>query len=176
MVFVHKPKDDSFWWFKVVAPMPSATLAQANDLFDVSFAERKKEWNDLYKGGKVVEKVNDKTEVCHFQYDPAMMLMSARDVCYVKTRRDLDNGAFLLSYRSVEHEGAPVTKDFVRMELQGANLIQPRPEGGILYTYIQHLDSKVPTLVANKPLGGVMLKETEARRKALSNPDRKSVV
>jgi hypothetical protein len=30
--------------------------------------------------------------------------MSARDVCYVKTRRDLDNGAFLLSYRSVEHE------------------------------------------------------------------------
>ena len=32
------------------------------------------------------------------------------------------------------------------------------------------LDSKVPTLVANKPLGGVMLKETEARRKALSNP------
>jgi hypothetical protein len=102
-----------------------------------------------------------------------------------------------------------VTKDYVRMELQGANLIQPRPEGGILYTYIQHvrlagrvvscrvfacvvrvcavvrvlwfgadlslaygpqLDSKVPTLVANKPLGGVMLKETEARRKALSNP------
>jgi hypothetical protein len=56
------------------------------------------------QGGKVVEKVNDKTEVCHFQYDPAMMLMSARDVCYVKTRRDLDNGAFLLSYRSVEHE------------------------------------------------------------------------
>jgi hypothetical protein len=60
---------------------------------------------DYYlQGGKVVEKVNDKTEVCHFQYDPAMMLMSARDVCYVKTRRDLDNGAFLLSYRSVEHE------------------------------------------------------------------------
>ena len=29
VVFVHKPKDDSFWWFKVVAPMPSATLAQA---------------------------------------------------------------------------------------------------------------------------------------------------
>jgi hypothetical protein len=32
-----------------------------------------------------------------------------------------------------------VTKDYVRMELQGANLIQPRPEGGILYTYIQHV-------------------------------------
>jgi hypothetical protein len=35
---------------------------------------------------------------------------------------------------------------------------------------LTQLDSKVPTLVANKPLGGVMLKETEARRKALSNP------
>ena len=32
-----------------------------------------------------------------------------------------------------------MTKDYVRMELQGANLIQPRPEGGILYTYIQHV-------------------------------------
>jgi hypothetical protein len=27
--FVHKQKDDSFWWFKVVASMPDATLAQA---------------------------------------------------------------------------------------------------------------------------------------------------
>lgn len=40
---------------------------------------------------------------------------------------------------------------------------------GLVLTSAQ-LDSKVPTLVANKPLGGVMLKETEARRKALSNP------
>jgi hypothetical protein len=51
-----------------------------------------------------VSKVNAKTEVCYFQYDPAMMLMSGRDVCYVKTRRDLDNGGFILSIRSVEHE------------------------------------------------------------------------
>jgi hypothetical protein len=32
------------------------------------------------------------------------------------------------------------------------------------------LDSKVPTLVANKPMAGIMLKETDARRKALANP------
>lgn len=136
--------------------------------------------------------MDDKTEVCHFQYAPAMFLVSAREVCYVKTRRDLDNGAFLISYRSVAHEGAPETKEHVRMDLRGAHLIEPRPEGGLLYTYIQHvpcpihsqnvltgrahahslvqLDSKVPTLVANKPLAGVMLKETEARRKALANP------
>jgi hypothetical protein len=80
--FVHKQKDDSFWWFKVVASMPDATLAQArcvpsallsapsppsldrfglskliftpsalrrSDLFDASFLERKREWNDLFK-------------------------------------------------------------------------------------------------------------------------------
>jgi hypothetical protein len=30
--FVHKQKDDSFWWFKIVASMPDATLAQARCL------------------------------------------------------------------------------------------------------------------------------------------------
>jgi hypothetical protein len=37
-----------------------------------------------------------------------------------------------------------VTKDFVRMELQGATLIEPRPEGGILYTLIQHVRVHTP--------------------------------
>jgi len=170
MCYVHKPDDgDSIWWFKIVAHMPDATLAQAEDLLDTSLEERSKEWHELLVGGKVIAKIDDATEVCYFQYSPAMFLVSGRDSCYVKTRRTLDNGAFLLSYRTVEHEAAPVTKEYVRLDIRGAHLIEPEGKG-ILYTYIQHLDAKVPSLITNKSLPGVMLKETAARYKAMSNP------
>jgi len=169
MCYVYKEKDEPVWWFKLVAIMSEATVEQARDMLDKSLIERADEWNQVAGTGKIVEKVNENTIVYHFVYKPTMFLLSPRELLYVKTCRDLDNGGFLITYRSIDHEDVPPSKDNVRMEQKSSHLIEPRPEGGIIFTYMMHLDSKVPAMISNKT-AGVTMKELSARRKALKNP------
>ncbi len=97
------------------------------------------------QGGKILERVNEHVECCYFQYASPLALVSGRDTCYLKVRKNLASGdkqeGFILSYRSTKRGDCPPNKDFVRLEFRGAHLIEPLPDGeqGFLYTYIQHV-------------------------------------
>jgi hypothetical protein len=54
--------------------------------------------------GRIFERVDDKAELCYFQYASPIFFVSGRDTCYIKIRRDLDDGGFILSYRSIRHD------------------------------------------------------------------------
>jgi hypothetical protein len=54
--------------------------------------------------GRIFERVDDQAELCYFQYASPIFFVSGRDTCYIKMRRDLDDGGFILSYRSIRHD------------------------------------------------------------------------
>jgi hypothetical protein len=56
------------------------------------------------QGGRIVERIDKRTELCYFQYSSPVFFVSGRDTCYVKVRRDLPGGGFILSYRSIHHD------------------------------------------------------------------------
>ena len=100
------------------------------------------------------------------------MLISPRDTCYIKVRRNLPNG-FLLSYRSIDlPEGRDASGKFVRTIFKGAHLIEKLEQSnGFRYTYLQYADpgGRIPKTLANRPQCDIILKEIEGIRRAMKN-------
>lgn len=152
---------------------PHPLLRNVDNLLDEGLHVRQHEWHQLYVDGRIFERVDDQAELCYFQYASPIFFVSGRDTCYIKMRRDLDDGGFILSYRSIRHDDCPPHKDYVRLEFEGAHMITPLKDSkGFTYTYIQHADAKgrLPKAMANGPQADVMLKEIEGVRKAIRNP------
>ena len=109
------------------------------------------------------------------RYASPSVLISPRDTCYIKVRRNLPHG-FLLSYRSIDlPEISDPTKKFVRTVFKGAHLIEKTDqERGFRYTYLQYADpgGSIPKVFANRPQCQIILKEAEGIRRAMKNPIR----
>lgn len=109
-----------------------------------------------------------------FRYASPSIFISARDTCYIKVRRDLDNG-FLLSYRSIDlPEMIDSTGKFVRTIFKGAHLIEKVDDiNGFRYTYLQYADpgGHIPKSLANRPQCNIILKEIEGIRRAMKRKD-----
>jgi hypothetical protein len=91
---------------------------------------------------------------CFSRYASPSILISPRDTCYIKVRRNLVNG-FVLSYRSIDvPEATDPSGKFVRTTFKGAHLIETTEKGnGFLYTYLQYADpgGHIPKMLANRP-------------------------
>ncbi|CAF1196386.1 unnamed protein product [Adineta steineri] len=172
--YVYKQSGDPIWWIKLVGYVENSSLANIDDLLNTSLKERHPEWHELYINGRIICKNDDgRSEFCYFQYASPSALISPRDTCYLKVRRNLANG-FLLSYRSIDHpEAIDLSGKFVRTIFKGAHLIEATDNGnGFRYTYIQYADpgGRIPKILANRPQCDIILNEIEGIRKAMKNP------
>ncbi|CAF1183737.1 unnamed protein product [Adineta steineri] len=171
--YVYKTPDDPIWWIKLVAYIDDGSLANIDDLLDASLQQRHSEWHALYLDGRIVRKNDDgRSEICYFQYASPSILTSGRDMCYIKVRRNLDNG-FILSYRSVDiPEAIDSSGKFVRATYKGAHLIETSKDApGFLYTYLQYADpgGSIPKVLVNRPQCDIILNEIDGIRRALKN-------
>ena len=98
-------------------------------------------------------------------------MISPRDTCYIKVRRNLPNG-FILSYRSIDvPEGRDPTGKFVRTTFQSAHLIEKLDNiNGFRYTYLQHADPGgwIPKSLANRPQCDVIFREIQGIQRAMN--------
>jgi len=115
---------------------------------------RTKEWDPLLKESRVIETIDDQTEVIQMLYQTNMCLLkTSRDFCLLYHWRQTDNGGYILAARSVSHPKCPEEPGFIRGEvLESGYHIQPKngnPSVSIV-TYVTHVDLKgIPSSIIN---------------------------
>jgi hypothetical protein len=179
-VYSESKAGDAVWWIKVTGLL-SGSLFEVDDLLDRSLVQRQSEWHALFIGGFSIIKHSPTVEICYFQYKSGSFLVSPRDCCYIKARKNLfhsDGSArgVLLSYRSIPlnppNELSPdKSSKFERTTFSGAHLLEfTEKHGEFRYSYIQHADPGgwIPNSLANRPQCSIMAKEIQGVRKVVT--------
>jgi len=103
-----------------VIPIPPEELY----VFTVSIELRSK-W-DIIAAGRVLEKLDDKTVICQYSYDPPKLLspmFNGHDFLILRTERREPDGTIMVLSRSVVHRDAAVEKGYTRDEIDISGFI-----------------------------------------------------
>ena len=99
---------------RVIAALPHAADAVFALLRDVG---RRKEWDCKFHAGKVVEVIDECTDVVHLVFKSFSSPYKYRDFCLLRAHRATEDGGHVMCMRSVVHAAVPEYKDHVRAVL-----------------------------------------------------------
>eukprot|EP00761_Pharyngomonas_kirbyi_P006180 gb/GECH01006186.1/.p1 GENE.gb/GECH01006186.1/~~gb/GECH01006186.1/.p1 ORF type:complete len:208 (+),score=33.01 gb/GECH01006186.1/:1-624(+) len=100
---------------------------------------------------EVVEKLSNEMEIQYHSHGNMPWGVTKRDFVFVRSRRQLDNGNYVIASMSVTHQDRPPRKDHVRGDFFSGYLVQDNGDGTCQVSYIIRMDLKgsIPSFVMN---------------------------
>eukprot|EP01115_Flamella_aegyptia_P014368 TRINITY_DN812_c0_g1_i1.p1 TRINITY_DN812_c0_g1~~TRINITY_DN812_c0_g1_i1.p1 ORF type:complete len:214 (+),score=65.86 TRINITY_DN812_c0_g1_i1:37-642(+) len=114
--------------------------------------ESRKDWDELFIEGKVIEEIDDTHQVLHFKFKAPSRLITNRDFLMARAVKTLDDGTILANHVSCEHDDCPEQKGFVRGEIKASGYhFKPTGDNSCKATYVVQIDPKgwIPTWLVN---------------------------
>jgi hypothetical protein len=104
--------------------------------------ELRERWDIYYKGGKLVDRYDEKTVVVQFQFHPPKWLpmLKERDFVLLRTQKVEADGSILVLSRSIVHQSCPERKEYSRGEIELAGFVlRPCGNNSCVVVYIQEV-------------------------------------
>ena len=121
-------------------------LAATEDL------SKRKEWDELFIEGSVVEQIDADHQVLQFKFKAPSRMVYPRDFVMSRGIRRKEDGTIISNHIACEHPKAGEVKGYVRGQLRASGYhIKPNDGGGCTVTYVVQVDPKgwIPTMVVN---------------------------
>ena len=153
----RKEFNKDIYVLKTIAVLPYSCSIVFNLLRDL---DRRVEWDLKFHSGRVIEVLDDTTDVGHFVFKSFSSPYKYRDFCLLRTIKKNDDGTIISIYRSITHSQCPELKDHVRAILYPTGQIltpcklsldndSGSTVDACLYTYISQMDREA--VLINSP-------------------------
>ncbi|XP_065067082.1 uncharacterized protein LOC135692719 isoform X2 [Rhopilema esculentum] len=114
----------------------------------------KKEWDDVFNEGKVIEDIDEVTKVTYMEYKPVWPT-TARDFCSITATRHLKGDIYGVAVKATTHPSCPPVKGKQRGEIitggfvvEGTSIDPPQCK--VTYVTRADLKGKIPASMVNK--------------------------
>jgi len=171
----NPPSDWEMFRWKI--PSLNASSSLVYNIFTFGILEYSKNWTPTFINGSFVAQINANTTIVYMQFSSGLSpVVYNRDLCYLCCTRNLGDGVYQASYRSVSDEFQsycpPIPSDFIRISWWGANLFSPVTDvtSSLILIDQEIQNGWVPPFIANEEMPGYLIAEYEALETFFQHP------
>lgn len=156
--------DDPNLLFRWRLPVVNAAADVVFEGFVHRLLEYHGEWTKEYLDGQVVSTPSPDTRVLYQRFAPGIPGIAKRDLCSAEVVRELDGGALLASFRSVN--AMPPVPGHVRIDWWGAALCTPLDDAHseLIYLDRENQGGRFPAWLMNRTMKTYLVRQAEAVR------------